>query len=150
MRGNRRQRAAGGREWAEPLSPQSSVLSPQSFDPQRGGSPLMWRCNVCGYTTQDAQQPTICPVCGSEDSFAAFTPPSAAADPRSQRHTRYASVGVPQTQQAVRPSYIEKPNWATVGLTDSATRERGYEDTGGIVPPSPTPKTGAQDFTLGV
>ena len=60
----------------------------------------------------------------------------------------YGSVGVPQSEQSVRPQYIEKPNWATVGITDSATRERGYEDPHGIVPLSPTPKTGAQDFTL--
>ncbi|MDQ6907147.1 MAG: FAD-dependent oxidoreductase [Chloroflexota bacterium] len=111
----------------------------------------MWRCKVCGHTTQDAQRPTICAVCGSEDSFEAFTPPRA-ADPRTQRHTdtRYASVGVPREQQEVRPSYIEQPNWATVGVTDTRTRERGYVAPEGLVPLSPTPKTGAQDFTLGV
>ena len=113
----------------------------------------MWRCTVCGYTTQESHHPNLCPVCGSEESFEAFSsaPPSAAtADVRSQRHTRHESVGIPREEQTVRPQYVEKPNWATVGLTDSATRERGYTDQGGIVPLSPTPKTGAQDFTLGV
>src|SRR6185437_1487269 len=80
----------------------------------------------------------------------AFAPPSATVDARSQRNTRYGSVGVPREEQSVRPQYIEKPNWATVGITDSATRERGYEPSDGLVPRSPTPKTGSQDFTLGV
>jgi len=110
----------------------------------------MWRCTVCGFTTQESRHPDTCPVCGSEESFEAFTPPTAAGDGRTMRHSRYGSVGVPQSEQAVRPQYIEKPNWATVGITDSATRERGYDQHEGIVPLSPTPKTGAQDFTLGV
>src|SRR5437660_1742433 len=92
----------------------------------------MWRCNVCGFTTQESRHPNLCPVCGSEESFEAFTPPSEATDARSQRHTRYGSVGVPRDRQEVRPTYLDQPNWATVGLTDSAVRERGYVDPDGI------------------
>src|SRR5947209_20609 len=107
----------------------------------------MWRCKVCGHVSQDALRPDICAVCGSEDSFEAYAP-VANTDPT--RTARYSSVGVPRDQQAVRPSYLDVPNWATVGNTTSSTRETGYLTPSGPVPAAPTPKTGAQDFTKGI
>jgi len=71
---------------------------------------------------------------------------------RREQPAKYASVGVPKEQQDVVPQYIEgdAPNWATVGVSDSATRERGYVNPSFDIPLSPTPKTGAADMTIAV
>jgi len=74
---------------------------------------------------------------------------------------KYASVGVPKEQQEVVPQYVQDeqdaqdmqgnvPNWATVAVTDSATRQKGYVNPSFDIPLSPTPKTGAADMTIAV
>ena len=72
---------------------------------------------------------------------------------RVRENAKYASVGVPKEQQDVVPQYVQEndePNWATVGVTDSATRQRVYEPVAFDLPLSPTPKTGAADMTVAV
>ncbi len=79
---------------------------------------------------------------------------------RAPEDRKYASVGVPVEQQEVRPQYLDAadggdaptntdiPNWATVGVSDSATAESGYLRPAFDIALSPTPKSGAADMTV--
>ena len=133
--GSRRRMVGNGR--ILPTSSSAVVLNVEVY-------PRMWRCNVCGFTTQDTQQPNLCPVCGSEESFEAFTPPNEmTADTRNQRHTRYGSVGVPREEQEVRPTVRRSAELGDRRPHGFRDREKGYGDPGWHRSPLAHPEDGS-------